>query len=235
MKKMLVRVLLSPDTNGTQGEFTMRHHDRNTLFFKIPDSQEIKARLVEAIPLNWKWVDGFLRVPQDLLDSGMAVPNVGFELRRSDLKPRLITTENIQESKGTTLNLFNLIVERRSPSFVSFQTAGYDEPQAFARMRTIIIGLLRKGYCGHTNFFMNDCHHNYYDNPARCSMMFNPWRRSSTIREPGSVGNQPARLKLEWNERYGGERRNIESIETVCHDLGLRKYVPVPSVVAQSD
>ena len=213
----------------------MRHYDRNALFFKIPDNQEIKAKLVEAIPVNWKWVDGYLRVPQDLLDSGMAISNFGFELRRSDLKPLLITTENVQESRGATLDLFNLIVERRFPSFVSFQTAGYDEPQAFARMRNIIAGLLRKGYCGYTSFFMNDCHHNYYDNPARCSMTFNPWRRLSTIREPKSVGNQPARLKLEWHERYGGERRNIESIETVCRELGLRKYVSVPSAVAQSD
>ena len=121
--------------------------------------------------------------------------------------------------------MYDVIVKRKIPGFVTFKTAGFHKPEAFALVQRIIAKLLRENYGGNLTFYKSDYDNSYYDNPARCEMFFEPWE-GPPVMAPES-GPQPARLKLEWEPRYGGCREHIEKIEVFCRSvLRLREYIP---------
>jgi hypothetical protein len=52
------------------------------LFFEIPNDQEVKAKLVEAVPNDWTWVNGILGPSEDLVSSGRVVSGTGIAIQR---------------------------------------------------------------------------------------------------------------------------------------------------------
>jgi len=198
------------------------------LFFEIPNNQEVMAKLIEAIPSTWSWVDGCLFAPEQFIKSGSALENTGFAIQRfHSIHPTIIGRHD--RKKGTTdkPDFFAIMVEQKLPGFVSFDESGYEAPITLDLAKRIAIGFLLKGYRGHLSFY-KDCYRNSkYDNPARCGMILESWKGGSL--DNTEAGKQPARVKLEWEGRYYGKKEDIEPIVAVCRSFNLREYKPVPT------
>jgi hypothetical protein len=181
------------------------------VFFEIADIPWIKARLVEAIPADWKWFGpGQLVAPTAMIDAGIAVRGSGYVI-------------GVQSwSRAPTLgDPYPLLIERKAPGFLDFE-----ESQADSVLTRIAAGFLHQGYSGRLSF-RKDCHRNYCrDNPARCDMRFGTWRGFPF--QSDEDGSQPPRIKLEWDESYRGSEADIAPIVAVCRTLGLREYTPAP-------
>lgn len=200
---------------------------RGELFFKIPDDQEVMVKLVEAVPANWSWVDGALDAPKNLVASGQVEENTGFVLRRfHSIQPTIIGSYDRNKGEWGNPDLFAIMVERKLPGFISFNEAGYNSCIVTLELaKRIAVGFLRQGYCGGLHFYSGCCDNNKYDNPARCSLIFEPWDGVKEMcRE--EAGPQPARVKLEWDSQYYGKEEDIAPIVAVCRSLNLHQYVP---------
>lgn len=198
------------------------------LFFKIPNDPEIMAKLVEAIPSNWLWVDGSLRAPRILVDAGQVEENTGFAIARfHDINPTIVAGyDDVNHRKIRTPNLFAIMVEGKLPGFVSFNEAGVDHDFVTLELaKKIAIGFISKGYLGWLNFYRDFHHNSKYDNSAQCSMALNSWHGPPVMKE--EAGLQPARIKLEWSNSYDGQE-DIEPIAAMCRGLNLREYMPEP-------
>jgi hypothetical protein len=60
-----------------------------------------------------------------------------------------------------------------------------------------------------------------------CSFTLNSWNGGAIHETNPEPGVQPARVKLEWNEKYGGSRDTILRLIAVYRSLGLVEYTPV--------
>ncbi|MFA6588156.1 MAG: hypothetical protein WCT08_03740 [Patescibacteria group bacterium] len=197
------------------------------LFFEIKNDVEVMAKLVEAVPDNWSWVDGCLYAPQHLIDSGMVQQDTGFTLARfHSINPTIVGAYEEHNGKRKKPNLFAMMVEQKLPGFISYDEAGFeDNPITLKLTKTITIGFLRKGYRGDLCFYCGYYDNSKYDNPARCSLIFEPWNGPPIMGK--EAGPQPARIQLEWNSRYPGTEENIVPIAAVCRSLNLKEYTPV--------
>ena len=196
------------------------------LFFEIPDDQEVMAKLVEAVPSNWSWVDGELCAPKTLVALGQVEENTGFALQRfHNIHPTIIGGYDQNEGKDRKPNLYAMMVEQRLTGFIRFDEAGYSTYLISIELtKRIAAGFLRRGYRGRLHFFRGCYHNNKYDNPARCELIFKPWHGAPACHE--EAGSQPACVKLEWNDRYNGKEDDITPIVAMCRSLNLREYVP---------
>ncbi len=210
---------------------------RGKLFFEIPDDQEVRVKLVEVIPSNWSWVDGGLYAPKNLVASGQVEENTGFAMERfhsihptiiGSYDPTIIGSYDQDEGKRGKPNLFAIMVEQKLPGFIEFDEAGYNSHiVTFELAKRVVVGFLRKGYRGSLCFFRGCYDNNKYDNPARCELIFEPWHGAPVCRE--EAGEQPARVKLEWESRYYGKEEDIAPIVAECRSLNLREYEPTPA------
>ena len=200
---------------------------KSQLFFEIPDDHEIRAKLVEAVPPDWSWLDGGLRASKTLLDLGQVEENTGFEVGRFHIIHPTIIGAYVGDGNGRREkpNLFAIMVEQKLPGFILFDEAGYDASISLDLTQRIAAGFLRKGYCGGLHFYKGCYDNNKYENAARCDMLFERWHGAPVFKE--EAGEQPARVKLEWNGDYRGKEEDIASIAAVCRSLNLREYVPV--------
>ncbi|HDY73440.1 MAG TPA: hypothetical protein ENH86_02610 [Candidatus Jorgensenbacteria bacterium] len=123
------------------------------------------------------------------------------------------------------------MVDQKLPGFIFFDEAGYRTPIISTELaKRITVGFLQKGYRGGLRFF-KDCYGNCkFDNPARCDIASKPWHGGPASYEEG--GPQPARIKIEWEGKYGGEEEDIAPIVTVCRSLNLREYTLAEPVEA---
>jgi hypothetical protein len=195
-----------------------------TFYFEIPEIVEVKTKLTVAIPSYWAWVDGVMSAPDHLKASGNVAEYTGYQLSRfHDIHP------TIREMDKHMPDLYGMIAENKLPDFISFEEAGYESKIVTLELaKRVVIAYLGRGYGGHLSFYKG-CHRNVkHDNPARCEMIFQSWE-GAPFQRPES-GKQPARIKLEWDERYGGKTSDIEPILSACYSLGLREYVPVEEV-----
>ena len=199
---------------------------RGELFFEIPDDQEVMAKLVEAVPSNWSWVDGGLHAPKILIASGQVEENTGFAVERfHSIHPTIVGSYDRNEGKRGKPNLFAIMVEQKLPGFIRFDEAGYDAHIVTLELaKRVAVGFLRKGYRGGLHFYRGCYDNSKYDNPARCGIIFEPWHGAPMRRE--EAGAQPARVKLEWESRYYGKEEDITPIVAVCRSLNLHEYAP---------
>jgi hypothetical protein len=184
-------------------------------FFEIPDNPQIVAALVAAIPSNWRWVEGTLNAPNSLLSSGEALADTNLWLSRFhtiNSTIRGVRTEN--ETKPP--NLFGILLEHKLPGSVRFDEAGLDAHTpadiTLSLAKKFAIAFIAKGYRGDLVFFSNAYRNYMYNNPERCSIDFF-----------GEIGQ----VKIEWDENYGGNEKNIESFVATCKSLELRERQPV--------
>lgn len=195
------------------------------LFFEIPEDPEVMVILVRAVPSNWSWVDGGLYAPQDSIVSGAAKEDTGFAVKRFfSIRPTIVGGYS-KKGKRSKPDLFAIMVKQKLPGFVHFEEAGFDKDEVtLETAKQIAVGFLKKGYRGCLCFYKDYYNNSKYNNPAYCDMTLEPWHGTGE-----EVGLQPARMKLEWDDRYSGKEEDIATIVTVCYSLGLRKYVPAPA------
>lgn len=207
--------------NTRKGDYEMGEK----IFFEIPDDVETILKLVESIPSTWSWLDGWLDAPKRLTSSGAAVENTGFRISRfHSIKPTVIGRHNRDGEINPAPDLFEILVEQKLPGFIEFDEAGFGR-DILDHAKSLAAGFLSKGYEGRLDFYMDYDQHrdSKYSNPARCNMIFRPWNGPGLIDEHGP---QPARVKLEWDEKYGGKMEDIWPIADVCRNLGLKEYKP---------
>ncbi len=201
------------------------------LFFEIPDDQEVMVKLIEAMSLEWHWVDGGLHAPESLITSGQADGDTGFMVERFHSIHPTIVGSFVDGGKRKKPNLFAIMVEQKLPGFIRFDEAGYDADVVTLELaKRIATGFLRRGYRGRLLFFRNCHNNNKYDNSARCEMNFEPWHGAPVCGR--EAGPQPARVKVEWNGRYRDSEEEVAPIVAVCRSLGLREYVPQATATA---
>lgn len=197
-----------------------------TLFFEIPDDQEVMTKLVESVPSSWSWVNGYLHAPKNLRAAGLVQENTGFILERfHDIHPTIVGDYDGNEGRRKRPDLYAIMVEQKLPSFVAFEHAGFDDSRflTLALAKRIAIGFLKKGYRGGLRFY-SDCYDNKeFDNPAHCNLVFMPREGAPAFNEPGP---QPSRIKVGWDKRYGGKEEDIAVILSVCRGFNLREYIP---------
>ncbi len=196
-------------------------------FFKIPNSTEVKAQLVQAIPSNWSWVDGRLIAPEHMLTSGLALSNTGLLLSRFQSGTKIVGVCPAQNAPTSKPNLVDLLLHQRCPGFLHFEEVGYEHNEELLHeAKQLAIGFLRKGYGGELSFYRSCSRNIKHDNSARVDIRFYPWN-GAPIMKPES-GDQPARIQLEWNERYGGREEHLAEILEACRSLELVEYTPTP-------
>lgn len=196
------------------------------LFFEIPNDQEVKAKLVEAVPNNWTWVNGILRAPQNLVSSGQVVTDTGFAIQRfHDIHPTIVGEHRHDGQGRLKPDLLAILVDRKLPSFIRFDEAGYDPHIVTMELaKKVAVAFLKQGYRGRLDFY-NGCHdYSAIDNDGRCYIEFQPWDGAPCIHE--EEGLQPARIRLEW---FYDRIDCIEPIISACRSLNLREYEPVPA------
>lgn len=199
------------------------------LFFEIPDDQEVMVKLVEAIP-RWAWIDGELEAPGNLISSGLAENNTGFALECfHNIHPTIIGSYDWAIGRRGDPNFFAIMVEQKLPGFVRFDEVGYyDGPITFELAKSIAIGFLQKGYRGQLHFYKGCYGNDKYNNPAYYGMTFESWHGAPILGE--EAGTQPARVKLEWDNRYRGKKEDLAPIITACRLLNLREYEPSAAI-----
>ena len=207
---------------------------RGELFFKIPNDLEVMAKLVEAIPSHWSWVDGQLRAPKCLIDVGEVEESTGFAVMRfHSIRPTIIGRYDEDKRRNKDPNLFAIMLEQKLPGFIMFDEAGYETPEITLELvKRIAAGFLRKGYRGGLHFYSGCYDNSKYNNPAKCSMIFEVWNGGS-FSKSGETGMQPARVKIGWESKYCGKEEHIASIVSVCRSLNLCEYIPVPSLTRE--
>lgn len=214
---------------GTVVENDVAKANKGKIFFEIPDdNHEIMTELVEAAPSGWSWVDGVLKPSEKLVASGNVQNNTGFDLNRwgdckivGKYKEEYKEGENRQECP----NLHAIIVEQKLPGSIVFTETGYSDGMGLVSAKHLIVGLINKGYRGQLSFY-KDCYDNKkFNNPARCAIVLKKWCGPLWYEENGP---QPARIKLEWEGRYGGNEKDIYPVLTVCRSLNLKGYTPQP-------
>lgn len=93
-----------------------------------------------------------------------------------------------------------------------------------SKFQIFLLSWLSKSYRGSLSFY-KDCYNNEkYRNPAYCEMCFRPRERAPFLQK--EAGPQPARVKLKWDESYGGKEEDIAPIVAACLTLNLTEYIP---------
>ncbi len=193
----------------------------NPSFFEIPNDSEIMAQLIEPIPTNWSCVSGKLVAPKSFFKLGRASEGTGYCLN-SHYEYRVVSDNHLGEPQKE-FNPFALLVGLKYPGFVRFDGAGRhaknDSLVTLQRAKEIAQGFLRTGYRG-SLWFNKENHH--MDIQAKVEIDFQPWRGQFND-EPG---DQPARIRLQWNSNYGGGGDNVIAVADLCETLGLHQYQP---------
>lgn len=203
---------LTPKEEGSQMD--------GRLVFEIPDSREVRARLVEAVPSEWTWVSGHLEAPKTFVSAGTADPITGYMFERFHcIKPTVIG--RWQESgKRETPDLFAILTGEKLPGFVEFDQAGYGEPAVtLAVAKRFAAFYICKGYLGELHFVSGFRDNDAAANPERCFIFLaNGWRYSPFWLQ----GNPPA-IWMDWRGHWGGKEENIRAIAYTCRSFDLKE------------
>lgn len=190
-------------------------------FFPFPEwsqSKLIVPVLVQAVPSDWCWVDGMLQAPPATNPEHPCFDDYslsGFAIQRFHLiRPTVFAPDG-----KTELDLVGLLCDRKLPAFVAFEEAGFGETIKFPVAREIAARYAKSGYRGWLWFYASNHRDRKHDSRARCWIDF-PLGGDEESRR----FHEPAGVRLEWDERYGGKREDIEPIHEACLKLGLEPY-----------
>jgi len=187
--------------------------------FPLPDSGEILAEIVRAIPDDWSWVDGRLDPPTSLIESGKVARAAGYCLSRYSTQRLIIGPWNQKERRNDPPDLEEILIAGKLPTFISFDETGFQTKNpSLAFAKRLAAHFLLVGYRGWLDFSAG-CYDEYkHENPAACSLTFE--RRD---------GSGPLRVnwrgEAKWERRYGGRPELIEPIHEACKRLRLIQEV----------
>lgn len=202
---------------------------RRKRLFEISDSGEVAAQLIEAVPSNWSWVDGHLRAPETLINSGEVVRGSGFALQRFNLIHPTIIGKRRDDQKISPADFYGLIAERKLPEFLRFDEAAYEtksEGLTMEVVKKIAAAYVRHHhYQGWLCFYSNCCNNHKYDNPATSEIRLAKWSPPPFLRNEYPDQEYPPTIELTWNTEFGGKEENLGSILSICKQFGLRELV----------
>lgn len=186
--------------------------------FALPDSSEVLAELVRAIPSNWSWVDGRLDPPQALVESGKVARRAGFRISRFSINQIIIGLWNQAERRTDPPDLEEILISGKLPTFINFDEAGFETSypnlefaKRFAAHHLLI------GYRGWLDFSAGCYDNTKHENPASCRLNF--------LRDKPHQDTVNWQGEAEWDARYGGKPERLEPILAACRRLGLLQAI----------
>ncbi len=194
----------------------------NKLYYELPKEKESVAEIICSIPSNWYWINGVLKHPEELMIQGKIAKNTLLYVSRwHRIKPtvrgRTIPRNSYKEKdRYVAPNLMDIFLNRKLVSDVIFEEAGFNSGSDITLeiAKKIAEGFVLLGYTG---FIKSDSRD--YDNcPSRNPESISVWQEGKRGYEDFS-----SFVELEWNEKYGGKRKHLDSIVESCERLGLKK------------
>ncbi len=195
-----------------------------TSFFLLPsdpsDNQAAVTNLVAAVPEHWGWVDGRLDAPPEAEPARVGLCIGGNH-------PYVVG-----DPANGLAGLADILTAGRPFAYIKLdQAGGNTSGLRFPLPRRIVLELLRQGYSGDLHFYRGSVAFSADNFPAQCSIHCKPWVGSALSDD--EPGNQPARVRVQWEEEFGGRKKDIAPILAACHKLGLQAYTPEAPQVRQ--
>jgi hypothetical protein len=201
----------------------------NALYFEMNMGPGAMATFVQGTArFPWAWMDGWLEAPAAWKEADYVAKNTGYTFDRSTTnQPQVIG--RYYSGGRIAPDIFSLIAMRNEPEFLSFQNAGF---AGRIPMETIIktaAQFVGKQYQGHLTL-VRDYHDNSAnDNSGRVKMRFQPWQGTPAHDE--EEGEQPARVKFEWNPKFGGSEEMFVELVSLARTLNFKKYELIRAAV----
>lgn len=191
------------------------------LFFKLPDNSIKVADLLESVSNSWKHMRGRVRATKRLQDTGRIVGGTG--VRICGARDCRIVGARKDDGTISEPNIFSLLITSLLPEFVDFEV-GLNEAENIQSVKAVAGGFVISGYEGSLLFGKSIPNEQEFESPysAECSFELSPWVGQSDE----ECGDQPARMRLGWNEQNDGSREDIKTILWKCHRMGLKEYLP---------
>ncbi len=193
--------------------------------FLLPDEGRLKAAgvvasLIEAVPDDWSDMSGWL----DSADPNAAW-DTGYEFHRHGSGVRIVARRRFvphdKIAEVVRPDPAALLIEGRSPGFISFEDTGYDSSQEFLSARSLAVGFVRRGYLGWLSI-NNGRRRKYADQmPVQVDFHLSPWRLLVDSGVPHRT--MPPAVRLSWNEDCGGAPAQLESVHAICRRV-LREW-----------
>lgn len=184
----------------------------------LPDDSDTLARLIEAIPSDWSWVDGYLESSSELRESGRVARTAGYFISRFSINPLISGPWNHEKRARDRPDLCEILVERKLPLLIQFDEAGFQERTAsLAVAKKVAAHHVRLGYRGWLGFSAGCYDNEKCQNPAYCQLGFAIGQTQSCVTN--------WRLEIDWNARYGGKPELVEPILAAARALGLQPPV----------
>jgi len=193
------------------------------LSYEVPEKREDWAEVAESIPSNWCWVNGFLTAPKKLYEEKRIAENTRLVIEEFSKSPFIkgaddVPYEDINIHRREREHLFfprvvDVILRGKLCSSISFTHVGYERDRDNIEMvKELSSGLIKEGFMGYMKAYSG-----YEDNKE----FHNPETFSFGVAYLG--GNTPRYINLEWDERYGGRRENLNEIIERLERLRLKE------------
>lgn len=190
--------------------------DENKLLYELPTDNRKVAVIVDAIPSDWCWIDGFLGAPRLLYEQRRVAHNTGLLISRFySIKPTIIGVDDVpfediytlrERNQGLIVPQINDIVLRgKLHSSVRFDEAGFQTPQLpLSAVKELAREFILLGYKGWMSAYSAYKNNHKFDNPERVSFTHSH-TPGGTITNPSPL---PPHISLKWDEKFGGIREN---------------------------
>lgn len=183
--------------------------------FWLSNDPEIRVKIVHSIPENWGWIDGIIRFPSDQNIHRNIANGTGYAITRFNCSQPAIIGSSVEGSTDRRRpDLVAIMVENKLPAFVTFDMGGFGKTEEFVSVREIAASFIRRGYVGWLNFVKSDNRNMRDENPARCELK---------LRQKGEDRSE---IVLRWDERFGGQPKDIASILSACYSCNLVSSEP---------
>lgn len=197
----------------------MKKMTSHELIYELPKEKDKLIEIIDSIPSNWSWIDGFLSAPKELYKKDKIAKNTRLYISRwYSINPTILGADDVPFEKEYGLrkkeefvipNLFEVLCERKLFSSVSFNEAGFETSQKFIKY---FIGLEYRGWISADRGYRDN---NKYHNPERFSFSHLPKR---------VFGEElPLHISLEWDKEYGGKKENLLQIIKKILSLNLKE------------
>jgi hypothetical protein len=194
------------------------------LIYELPEDKV--AKIINSIPSNWRWVDGFLIAPKKLYEEGKIAENTRLKISRFySIKPTIIGyndapfEEEAERKEGLIApKLTDILLKGKLFSSIHFDEAGFETAEYnIDTVKELAIGFIQKGYKGWIRGYSGYRNNNKYDNPEKLCIS------NSHTEESFDNPAMPPHIELEWDKEYGGKRENLSKIINTIEKFGLKE------------
>lgn len=153
--------------------------------FELPlHDRALAAQLIAAVPANWRWVNGQLDAPLELVAENL-VARAGYKIGRFRSVEVATLLDGANDHDWTEAEramvlmykreaILELLAQGLNPLFVNFDQAGFDQANwgimPFESAKQVAIAHVGLGYVGDL-FFYSNCYDDYaHQNPEDCEI-----------------------------------------------------------------